>query len=49
MRQMKELKAKDREEEIKLESDEEAKVKALISSRQEKKNIIANDPRLAGC
>lgn len=48
MRQMKELKAKGREEEIKLESDEEAKVKALISSRQEK-NIIANDPRLAGC
>lgn len=45
---MKELKAKGREEEIKLESDEEAKVKALISSRQEK-NIIANDPRLAGC
>lgn len=45
---MKELKAKDREEEIKLESKKEAKVKALISSRQEK-NIIANDPRLAGC
>lgn len=48
MRQMKELNAKDREEEIKLESNEEAKVKALISSRQEE-NIIANDPLLAGC